>query len=79
MKKSLLHRGILIDRIPADGAGGLIFAAGTTFIFLIDGSQARSPSKIVPCETTRVTPTSPIISSIVIIGTSGASQKLTSL
>ena len=29
------HAGILIDRIPAEEGGGLIFAAGTTAIFLI--------------------------------------------
>ena len=29
------HRGILISRIPAEGAGGLIFALGTTAIFLL--------------------------------------------
>jgi len=29
------HAGIRIDRIPAEEGGGLIFAVGTTFIFLI--------------------------------------------
>jgi hypothetical protein len=29
------HRGILISRIPAEGVGGLIFALGTTAIFLL--------------------------------------------
>jgi len=29
------HRGILIDQIPAEGAGGLIFALGTVLIFSI--------------------------------------------
>lgn len=29
------HRGILTQRIPAEGAGGLIFALGTTVIFLL--------------------------------------------
>jgi hypothetical protein len=28
------HAGIRIDRIPAEGVGGLIFAIGTAFIFL---------------------------------------------
>jgi hypothetical protein len=28
------HAGIRIDQIPAEGAGGLIFAIGTAFIFL---------------------------------------------
>ncbi len=29
------HTGIRIDRIPAEGGGGLIFALGTALIFLI--------------------------------------------
>jgi hypothetical protein len=29
------HVGILIDRIPAEGMGGLIFAIGSTIIFLM--------------------------------------------
>ncbi len=29
------HAGIRIDRIPAEEGGGLIFAVGTTLIFLI--------------------------------------------
>ncbi len=29
------HAGILIDRIPAEEGGGLIFAVGTTAIFLM--------------------------------------------
>jgi len=29
------HAGILIDRIPAEEGGGLIFAAGTAVIFMI--------------------------------------------
>jgi hypothetical protein len=29
------HAGIRIDRIPAEGAGGLIFALGSVFIFLL--------------------------------------------
>ncbi len=29
------HAGILIDRIPAEEGGGLIFAAGTAAIFMI--------------------------------------------
>jgi hypothetical protein len=29
------HAGIRIDRIPAEEGGGLIFAVGTTVIFLI--------------------------------------------
>jgi hypothetical protein len=29
------HRGILTQRVQAEGAGGLIFALGTTVIFLI--------------------------------------------
>ena len=29
------HAGIRIDRIPAEGMGGLIFAVGTAFIFLL--------------------------------------------
>jgi hypothetical protein len=29
------HAGVLIDRIPAEEGGGLIFAAGTAAIFLI--------------------------------------------
>jgi hypothetical protein len=29
------HAGILIDRIPAEEGGGLIFAAGITVIFMI--------------------------------------------
>jgi hypothetical protein len=28
------HQGIRIDRIPAEGLGGLIFAIGSTAIFL---------------------------------------------
>lgn len=28
------HQGIRIDRIPAEGFGGLIFAAGSALIFL---------------------------------------------
>jgi hypothetical protein len=29
------HAGIRIDRIPAEGAGGLIFAVGSVVIFLM--------------------------------------------
>jgi len=29
------HAGIRIDRIPAEGAGGLIFAIGSVIIFLM--------------------------------------------
>lgn len=29
------HAGIRIDRIPAEGGGGLIFAAGSAVIFLM--------------------------------------------
>jgi hypothetical protein len=29
------HAGIRIDRIPAEGGGGLIFAIGTVFIFVM--------------------------------------------
>jgi hypothetical protein len=29
------HAGIRIDHIPAEGGGGLIFAIGTAFIFLM--------------------------------------------
>jgi hypothetical protein len=29
------HAGIRIDRIPAEGAGGLIFAVGSVMIFLM--------------------------------------------
>ena len=29
------HAGIRIDRIPAEGAGGLIFAVGSAVIFLM--------------------------------------------
>jgi hypothetical protein len=29
------HAGIRIDRIPAEEGGGLIFAVGTAFIFLL--------------------------------------------
>lgn len=29
------HTGIRIDHIPAEGMGGLIFAIGTAFIFLL--------------------------------------------
>jgi hypothetical protein len=32
---SFPHAGIRIDRIPAEGAGGLIFALGTAAIFLL--------------------------------------------
>ncbi len=30
-----LHQGIRIDRIPAEGLGGLIFAIGSSAIFLL--------------------------------------------
>ena len=30
-----LHQGIRIDQIPAEGAGGLIFAIGLSTIFLL--------------------------------------------
>ena len=36
------HQGIRIDHIPAEGAGGLIFALGTVAIFLI-GFPALRP------------------------------------
>jgi len=36
------HAGIRIDRIPAEGAGGLIFAIGIVVIFLI-GVPAMRP------------------------------------
>ncbi len=29
------HQGIRIDRIPAEGVGGLIFAVGSVLIFLV--------------------------------------------
>lgn len=29
------HAGIRIDRIPAEGGGGLIFAVGSALIFLV--------------------------------------------
>jgi hypothetical protein len=32
---SFPHAGIRIDRIPAEGVGGLIFAIGTPVIFLM--------------------------------------------
>lgn len=32
---SYLHAGIRIDRIPAEGGGGLIFAVGSAAIFLL--------------------------------------------
>ena len=35
------HRGILINRIPAEGIGGLIFALGTTTIFLLAAPAFR--------------------------------------
>jgi hypothetical protein len=36
------HPGIRIDRIPAEGGGGLIFALGTALIFLL-GFPALRP------------------------------------
>jgi hypothetical protein len=35
MRHPKLHKGIRIDSIPAEEAGGLIFAAGVTSIFLL--------------------------------------------
>ena len=35
MKTTKPHRGILIDQIPAEGTGGLIFALGTVLMFTI--------------------------------------------
>lgn len=35
------HRGILIDKIPAEGFGGLVFAFGTLLIFLIGVPEIR--------------------------------------
>ena len=35
------HRGILINKIPATGAGGLIFALGTVAIFAIGVPEIR--------------------------------------
>jgi hypothetical protein len=36
------HAGIRIDHIPAEGAGGIIFAIGTVAIFLV-GVPAMRP------------------------------------
>jgi hypothetical protein len=36
------HSGIRIDRIPAEGAGGMIFAVGIVVLFLI-GVPAMRP------------------------------------
>ena len=41
MKTTQPHRGILIDQIPAEGAGGLIFTLGTVLIFLIGVPEIR--------------------------------------
>ncbi len=41
MKTTKRHRGILIDQIPAEGAGGLIFALGTVLIFSIGVPEIR--------------------------------------
>ena len=41
MKTTKLHRGILIDQIPAEGAGGLIFAVATILIFSIGVPEIR--------------------------------------
>ena len=41
MKATKPHRGILIDQIPAEGAGGLIFALGTVLIFAIGVPEIR--------------------------------------
>ena len=35
------HRGILINRIPAKGVGGLIFALGTVVIFALGIPEIR--------------------------------------
>jgi len=35
------HQGIRIDRIPAEGGGGLIFALGTVALFLISFPALR--------------------------------------
>jgi hypothetical protein len=35
------HRGILISRIPVDGAGGLIFAVGMVAVTLIAVPEVR--------------------------------------
>jgi len=35
------HRGILINKIPAEGVGGLIFAVGTVLIFTIGVPEIR--------------------------------------
>ena len=41
MKATKPHRGILIDQIPAERAGGLIFALGTVLIFAIGVPEIR--------------------------------------
>ncbi len=41
MKATKPHRGILIDQIPAEGPGGLIFALGTVLIFSIGVPEIR--------------------------------------
>jgi hypothetical protein len=35
------HKGILIDKIPVDGFGGLVFAVGTMVIFMIGIPEIR--------------------------------------
>jgi hypothetical protein len=40
------HQGIRIDHIPAEGGGGLIFALGTIFIFLIGVPPLRPVAAI---------------------------------
>jgi len=41
------HRGILIDKIPAEGFGGLVFALGTLLIFLIGVPEIRQASVLL--------------------------------
>lgn len=36
------HRGILVQRIPAEGAGGLIFALGMVVLTLIAAPELRA-------------------------------------
>lgn len=40
------HQGILIDKIPAEGMGGFLFALGTALIFLI-GIPAIRPLGLI--------------------------------
>ncbi len=41
MKTTKPHPGILIDQIPAEGDGGLIFSLGTVLIFAIGVPEIR--------------------------------------